>query len=122
MDDKPDLSATGAIKKYAPGMAWLLPFRDYLTPSALWTAIAALAVAIAYVVNAQHDLHRHQDSIADLQQERTQDRELLQKIDMQLAVMNSRLGDIALEVDHQREWRERVEEVAEAPPHARKRR
>ena len=102
-----------------PQLAWLVPFRNYLTPSALWAAIGALAFGIGYVVNAQHDLHRHQESITDLQADRNQDRELLQKIDTQLAVMNSKIGDIATEVDRQREWRERIEDVAEAPPHAR---
>ena len=122
MSDKPDFGATAAVRKYAPGLAWLLPFRNILTPSALWAAIGMLTIAIASVVNAQLDIRRHQESIVGLQQERTQDRELLQNISTQLAVMSSRIGDIALEVDRQREWRERIEDVAEAPPHARKHR
>lgn len=116
---KEDYGATQAVKKYAPNLAWLLPFRSFLTPSALWAAIAGLAIAIGYVVTAQNDIHRHQESILELQQERQQDRELLQKIDTSLAVMSTRIGDIALEVDRQREWREGIEEAAEAPPHAR---
>lgn len=119
---KEDYGATQAVKKYAPNLAWLMPFRNILTPSALWTAIVALALAIGYVVNAQNDIHRHQDSIMELQQERTQDRELLQSISMQLAVVNSKIGDIATEVDRQREWRERIESVAEEPTRVRKRR
>lgn len=113
MDEKPDFGATTAVIAYV---------RKRITPGAIWGAITALAVAIAYVVNAQHDLHRHQESITDLQQERQQDRDLLQKIDTQIAVMGSKVDNIANEVDRQREWRERIEDVAEAPPHARRKR
>jgi septal ring factor EnvC (AmiA/AmiB activator) len=117
-------STTAVLARRAPGLAWLpAVFRKHLTPAALWSAIVALAVAIGYVVNAQRDIHRHQESIAELQTSRQQDRELLQKIDTEIAVMDSKIGDIATEVDRQREWRERIESVAEeSPPHARHRR
>lgn len=122
MDDKPDFGATTAVNKYAPGLAWLMPFRNYVTPTALWTAISALALAIGYLVHAQISLERHQELITGLKEDRAQDRELLQKIDTQLAVMNSKVDTISDEVDRQREWRERIEDVvAEAPPHARRR-
>lgn len=122
--DKPNWeSTTSVLARRAPGFAWLPPvLRKKLTPAALWTAIGVLTAAIGYVANAQHDIHRHQESIVELQASRQQDRELLQKIDTQLAVMNSKIGDIATEVDRQREWREKIEDVAEAPPHARRRR
>lgn len=101
-------------------LRWLLPFRNYLTPSALWAAVTALAIAIGYVASAQHDLGRlkeesiHQEAQANLQSE------LLHKIDTQLAVMDAKVDTIANEVDRQREWREKIEDVAEAPPHARR--
>lgn len=126
MDDKPDFGSTTAVRRYAPGLAWLPRIvRDKLTPAALWSAIAALAIAIGYVLNAQHEIHRANedierlnDSVTELQKER----ELLHKIDTQLAVMANQISSIASEVDRQREWRERIEDVAQSPPHARRRR
>jgi TolA-binding protein len=115
-------STTAMLARRAPGFAWLpKAMRSHFTPGALWTAVSVIAVAIAYVVNAQHDIHRHQESIAALQEARTSDRELLQKIDTQLAVLNTKIGDMANEVERQREWRERIEDVAEAPPRAARR-
>lgn len=105
-----------------------MPFRNYVTPSALWTAVAFLSGAIGYIINAQHELQRHQESIASLQAEHTalqmdraKDRELMEKIDMQLAVMAVQLASIADEVDRQRDWREHLADIAEAPPHAKRR-
>jgi hypothetical protein len=96
----------------------------HLTPAALWSAIVTLAVAIGYVVNAQHDIRNAQrdirqlhDTVGDLQRQS----DLLHKIDTQLAVMGAKVDDIANEVDRQREWREKIEDVAELPPHARRR-
>jgi hypothetical protein len=122
--DGDDYESTQAIlARRAPGLVWIPEMvRKKLTPGALWLAITMLAGAIGYVVNAQHDLHRHQESIADLQASRLHDRELLEKIDMELAVVNTRIGDVVTEVDRQREWRERIEGVAEEQPHAAKRR
>lgn len=124
--DPPDWESTTAIlARRAPGLAWLPPvLRQHFTPAALGSAITALAIAIAYVLNAQHDIrsaqedvHRLQSSVASLEEERT----VLHKIDTQIAVMNNKIDDIAAEVDRQREWRERIEGIAEAPPHARRR-
>lgn len=113
------------LQRRAPGLAWLPnSLRQRLTPAALGSAVAALAIAIAYVVNAQHDIHnaqkdvnRLQDSVTSLEKER----DLLHKIDTQLAVMSNSMATIAEEVDRQREWREKIEGVAELPPHARRR-
>jgi hypothetical protein len=123
--EKPDFeSTTQVLARRAPGLAWLLPFRKYLTPATLWGAVVALSVAIWYVVAAQHDLHsaqadirRHDESIAALQRQG----DILNEIKTQVAVMNGKMDSIAAEVDRQREWRERIEDVAEAPPHARRR-
>jgi hypothetical protein len=125
-DDQRDWESTTAVlARRAPGLAWLpSAIRQRLTPAALGSAVTALAIAIAYVVNAQHDIHnaqndvhRLQESVASLEQER----DVLHKIDTQLAVMNSKVDTIADEVDRQREWREGIEREAEAPPHARRR-
>jgi len=104
------------------GLAWLPRWlRGRLTPTTLWLAIGALAAGIGYVGKAQVKLDRHQESITDLQLEHAQDRDLLQKMNTQLAVMNRTIDDIAEEVNRQRDWREKIQEQAEAPPHARRR-
>jgi TolA-binding protein len=116
-------STTAVLARRAPGLAWIpVSLRKHFTPAALWAAITTLAMAIAYVVNAQADLHKHQESITELQATRKEDRELLETISTQLAVLNSKIEDIDTEVERQREWRERIEDVAETPPHARKHR
>ena len=93
--------------------------------AALWSMVTAIAFALAYVVSARHEIydaqaavHRLQASVAHLEQER----DVLHRIDTQLQVMNNKVDDIATEVDRQREWRERIEDAAESPPHAMRRR
>lgn len=123
MDEQSDFETTTAVlARRAPGLAWLpAALRQRLTPAALWSAISALAIAVAWLVNAQHDISRLKESVTEMRHDRQQDSDLLHKIDTQLAVMNSKMDGIATEVDRQREWRERIEDVAEAPPHARRR-
>lgn len=118
-------SITAVLERRAPGFAWLpAVLRQRLTPAALWSTITALAIAITWLVNAHADIHQlkessaeSQKSVADLRQQL----DILHKIDTQLAVMNSKVDGIATEVDRQREWRERIEDAAEHPPHARRR-
>jgi methionine synthase II (cobalamin-independent) len=126
VDEKPDFGSTTAVlARRAPGFAWLpVALRQRLTPAALGSAIAALAVAITYVVNAQHDISRLKDSMAESKKsvaDLEQRLDVLNKIDTQLAVMAGKVDSIADEVDRQREWRERIEGIAETPPHARRR-
>lgn len=125
-DDNHDWETTTAVlARRAPGFAWLpRALRERLTPAALWSAITALAIAVTWLINAQHDIHQlkessaeSQKSVADLRQQL----DILHKIDTQLAVMNTKVDGIASEVDRQRQWRERIEDAAEAPPHARRR-
>ena len=126
-EPKPDFeSTTEMLRRRAPGLAWLPSIlREKFTPAALVSAVTALVATVAYVVNAQHEIHnaqegvrRLQSSVASLERER----DVLHKIDTQLAVMNNKVDDIASEVDRQREWRERIEGIAESsPPHARRR-
>ena len=118
-------TTTAVFVRKMPGLAWLLPFRKYLTPATLWGAAVALSVAIWYVVAAQHDLRtaqadiQRQDKSIDALQRQA---DLLNEIKTQIAVVNSKVDNIASEVDRQREWRERIEDVAESPPHARRKR
>lgn len=113
------------LERRAPGLAWLpSAFRQHLTPAALGSAVTALAIAIGFVVNAQHDIHNAQNDVHRLQESVTgleKERDVLHRIDTQLAVMNSKMDGIATEVDRQREWREQIESAAESPPHARRR-
>lgn len=115
-------STTSVLARRAPGLAWLPDFvRQRLTPIALSSVILSLAAAMWYVIDAIHDLHRHQESITELRQDRQSDHDLLEKIGTQLAVLDSKIDTIGSEVDRQREWRERIESVAEETPHARRR-
>jgi hypothetical protein len=114
-------STTAVLARRAPGLAWLPTFlRQRLTPAALWSAIAALvtalAISITWLVNTQSNIHQLKESVADLQRER----DLLHRIDTQIAVMASKVDGIATEVERQRAWRDKIEGVAEAPPHARR--
>jgi hypothetical protein len=127
---EPDFESTTTIlEKRAPGLAWLPTIvRKKFTPAALWTTITVLCVAITSLVSAQHDVVDLKEKVATLQKERKEalddqqaERELLHKIDTQVAVMANQVATIATEVDHQREWREKIESVAENPPHARRR-
>jgi cell division protein FtsB len=120
VEEKPDFESTTAVlARRAPGLAWLPNFlRQRLTPAALSSAIGALVlglwIAITWIVSVRH----MQETVASLERER----DLLHNINTQLQVMNSKVDGIATEVDRQRQWRERIESEAEAPPHPRKRR
>lgn len=99
----------------------------------LWSAIgilcAALVASITWVVTTRSDIHGLEKTVTQLEEQRKtaaadrdQDRELLHKIDTAVAVMGNKVDDIATEVNRQREWRERITEVAESPPHAMRKR
>lgn len=111
-----DFSATARIQ-----LRWLLPFRNYLTPSALWAAIVALAIAIGYVVHAQVNLNSHQESIDELKKSIAKLVEQSQDTRTDVASIKATVGDMKDEQDHQRERWERIDSVAESPPHARRR-
>jgi len=126
VDEKPDFGSTTTVLEKV-GLGWLpRGLRGHLTPAALGSALTALCIAIGYAVNAQHDFRNAQrdirqlyDTVGDLQRQS----DLLHKIDTQLAVMSAKVDDIANEVDRQRARWDRVDSVAESPPHApRKRR
>lgn len=91
--------------------------RKHFTPAALGSAVTGLAISIGYVFNAQHDIRALKDTVA----EQGKELELLHQIDTRLAVMSSSMENITAEVNRQREWRERIEDVAETGPHAHRR-
>lgn len=95
--------------------------RKRLTPRALWLAIVTLASAIGYVGKQVYKIDHHQESITYLQQGQGEDLEQLQKMNTLLAVVSSQVGDLAAEMNRQREWREKIEDQAERPPHPRHR-
>lgn len=129
MDEKEDLGSTTAVYEKV-GLGWLPRFlRNRLNPATIGSAIAALSIAIWYVVNDRHEVLHLKETVAKLEQEhnksateREQDRELLHKIDTAVDVLKSEIDDNRSEVDRQRERWERIEGIAENPPHARKRR
>lgn len=103
--------------------------KKYLTPKVLWTAIvilfSALVGSITWLVktNANMDqvqiaVTKSEKKVDDMQQKL----DILQDMKTSLAVMASKIDNIDAEVTRQRQRWDRVEEVAEAPPHARRRR
>jgi hypothetical protein len=106
------------LARHAPGLAWLpVAMRKHFTPAALGSAITAIAISIGYVLNAQRDIHQLKDSVA----EQGKQLDVLHRIDTELAVMNNSMNGMTAEVDRLREWRERIEDVADTAPHARRR-
>lgn len=111
-------TTTAILERRAPGLAWLpVAVRKHLTPAALGSAVTALAIAIGYVLNAQHAIHELQRTVG----EQGKQLELLHKIDTDVAVMSNSVAAIAAEVGRQREWRERIEDLAESGPHSKRR-
>jgi hypothetical protein len=129
VDEKPDFGSTTAVYEKV-GLAWLpRALRNRLTPAAVGSAITAIAIAVWYVADAKHDIHRLQEVAAESARERQKDRDdfqaerdVLHKIDTRLAVMDSKMDGIADKVDRQEQWRDKIEGIADSPPHARKRR
>lgn len=119
MDDKPDFASTTAVIAYV---------RKRITPRILWSAIGALVTAlmvcITWIVTTQSAIHELNDHDAELRRAMVELKaqvEVLHEIHTQLAVMAGKMDSIADEVERQREWREKIEGVAELPPHARRR-
>lgn len=120
-----DFSATQRFILKHPWLPSIL--RKSLTPTAVWSAIGALitslAVSITWLVTtqagirkAQDDIQRQDKSIEALQRQG----DILNEINTKIAVMGSQIDTIADEVDRQRQWRDKIEGVAELPPHARR--
>lgn len=113
---------TGVFKRRWPQAAWVLPFLHYLTPALVGSAITSILIGLAYVFNSpQKDFNRLLDLVDRQQAHQQKADETLQQLVTGQAVMNGKVDAIADEVDRQRLWREKIEGVAEAPPHARRR-
>jgi chromosome segregation ATPase len=95
--------------------------RKHFTPAALGSALTAIVFSVGWVLDAQHERRELRESVAAQGRQLEQLAPELTRIDKQLAVMNSQMGDVAAEVNRQREWRERIEDVAETGPHGRRR-
>lgn len=122
MDEKRDFGATTAVN-----LVWEKA-KGKLTPRIVWGAIAALSIGIGYVVNAQHDISHLKETVIRLEagrnvaaEERDQDREVLHKIDKAVDVLNDKVDNIGTEVRRQQGRWDRVEQEADSPPHARRR-
>jgi hypothetical protein len=110
---------TTILRRIAPGIAWVPRIvRENLTPTMLWSMLAALVTAVSFVVHAQISLATLDKRVAVLEEQR----ELLEKIDKRLDGVAGDVGAIKAEVDQQRGWRDRIEAQAEAPLHLKPRR
>lgn len=118
-----DYSKTQMLKIHAPGLAWIPRLvRDNLTPALAGSAITTLFMGVAYLINSpQKDIHHVQEIIAQQQAHEAKTDELLQQIVTSQAVMSSQISDIAEKTNHNEDRWERVAEIAESPPHARRR-
>lgn len=117
MEDKPDFGSTTAVFAYV---------RKRITPKVLWSAIVALVTTliavITYVNNAQatlRDMHdqnlRNERRIEALESQK----DILNDIKTQVAVMSTKVDTIAAEQERQQKWRDHLAEIAEAPPRRR---
>lgn len=115
-------SPTARLKILAPGLAWLPRFvRDKLTPALVGSAVTFLFGALAYVFNSpQKDIARVQESMTELKQSVDAVLALSTKNDKQSAVLSNQVTELTNKVDHQQERWERIDSVAETPPHARR--
>jgi hypothetical protein len=119
-------STTSVLARRAPGLVWLpRVFRERLTPAALWGAIVGtvgmLVFAVTAWVGTQKNIAHLQELSAQQQAHEQKTDELLQQLVTGQAVMNNTMGEFKAEQDRQRAWRDKIEDVADSPPHARRR-
>jgi hypothetical protein len=115
-------TTTAVLARRAPGLAWLpVALRKHFTPAALVSAVSAVAVCIAYVLNAQRDLSQLKVTVADQVSAQAKQFELLHELNVRLAVVNLDMLHQGEELDRLREWREQIEDIAETSPHGRRR-
>ena len=121
---------TVILKRIAPGFAWLpRVLREHLTPKAVWTAGVAIWTLFVALCSAGLTVHLRsvgeEKDISQLQENAKKfdaQASALHAISTQLAVLTSKVDGVSTEVANQREWREQIEQQAEAPPHGRWRR
>jgi hypothetical protein len=110
------VSDTTTLKKLAPGLAWLPATVRELPPTAIWSGIGAIVTTIYVISNAVH-------AQAEMDRRVTKDEVILaqvQTIPAELSRINEAVKRIDEESQHQREWREHLEQVAEEPPRRRR--
>jgi hypothetical protein len=115
-------SQTARLKIIAPGLAWLPRFvRDKLTPALVGSAITFLFGALAYVFNSpQKDIARVQESVTEMKKTMDEVLSLSTQNHEQNAVLSNQVTELTSKVDHQQERWERIDSIAEIPPHARR--
>ena len=120
-----EFSETGlhrAIKRRWPESAWLVPFLRYLTPALVGAALATLIGWLVYFFNSpQKDIARVQASVTEMKQSVDAVLALSTKNDKSQAVLSQQVTELTTKVDHQQERWERIDSVADMPPHARRR-
>lgn len=118
-----DPSITQMLKIHMPIGAWLpRVVREKLTPALVGSVITTIFMGVAYLLNSpQKDIHRLQESMAELKQSLDQAVTLLHKEDTQQAVMSSQIGDLTEKADRNEGRWDRLADIAETPPHARRR-
>jgi len=108
IDDEHGTTAT--LRRIAPGFAWLPRVLRHLTPAAAWGAASSMflaALGMYHSMVASHtEVQEFRHAVEELQADR---REIIAR----LARIEQAGRDIKEEQDRQREWRERIEYVAE---------
>lgn len=120
MIEKPETD-TSILKRLFPGWrAYLAMSLRRVTLPALWSV--SLVIIGAVITGSSRVIH-DESNINDLSnrvQKLESQQELLQKIDHDLTRLDEKVNGIKGDLDQQIEWRNRVEDVAEIPPHARR--
>jgi len=132
-EQKTDDLGSSTIVYEKAGLGWLpRALRNRLTPGTVGSAVVAMTIAIGYVMSAKHDIKTTEHDVQRLEAaneeskktvaELRQELGVLNEIKTQIAVINDKLDAQASELERQRaEW-DHVHGIAEAPPHARRRR
>lgn len=121
-EETTDTGLHRAIKRRWPESAWLVPFLRYLTPALVGAALATIIGWLVYVFNSpQKDIARVQASVTELKQAVGQMLALQHQSDTRQADLGRQVTDMAKELDHERERWERIDSIADMPPHARRR-
>lgn len=122
MDNKPDFESTSAfMKRKAPGVAWLpKALQEYMTPTAVAAVAIAAITAISSMVKIYHDLEttekeltQAQITIGALNKEREESH-------TDIRVLTSQVNELSDRVDKIESWKDRIEGIADSPPHARR--
>jgi hypothetical protein len=125
-----DLGSTTIVYNKV-GLGWLpRALRNRLTPGTVGSAVAALTLAIGYVVSAKHDIKTTEHDVQRLEAANEESKKtvaelrhelgMLYEIKTQIAVINDKLDVQASELERQRaEW-DRIHRIAESPQHGRR--